>query len=475
MIRAFWRDGVIYAAGAVLSRGLGLLTLPLVVRTLTPAEYGALDLITTFGVLVNLVVPLEISQALARFWNERDTGAPRRRLAGTAWTFTLAGHAAFVGVCMLGAVPIAQTLLGDADYASAVRAGSCAIAFNNAFCLLQNQFRWELRPRAYAAATFGYALANLALLVIFIWGLGARLEGVLWAQAIAAAGACAVAFALLRHSFAVGIARDDLATMLRFSLPLVPAGIAVFTSFYINRFMLNALGTLHDVGLFGFASRLASIVTLVLIGIQAITPLVYAHYHEPETPARLARLLEGFSALALAACLALGLFSAELVLLLATSDYVDATPMVTWLCVASVLAQLYIFTPGIAIAKKTHWQLLVTLGSAFTGVTLNLLLVPAWGVRGATFATLCAGAVFFGAWAVASQKLYPLPVRARQLAVAAGLFILLGLAVPILDAGLAPGVLRVLVKTGVLLTFVAALSALGLIALREWRRALVAT
>jgi O-antigen/teichoic acid export membrane protein len=472
MIRAFLRDGMIYAAGAVLARGLGLLTLPLVVRTLTPTEYGALDLITTFGILVNLVVPLEISQALARFWNERDTGAPRRRLAGTAWTFTLAGHAAFVGVCLLCAVPIAQTLLGDADHASAVRAGSCAIAFNNTFCLLQNQFRWELRPRAYAAATFGYALANLALVVIFIWGLGARLEGVLWAQAIAAAGACAVTFAMLRHSFAIGIAREDLAAMLRFSLPLVPAGIAIFTSFYINRFMLNALGTLQDVGVFGFASRLASIVTLVLIGIQAVTPLVYAHHHEPETPARLARLLEGFSAVALAACLALGLFSAELVLLLATSDYVDAAPLVTWLCVASILAQLYIFTPGIAIAKKTHWQLVIALGSAFTSASLNALLIPRWGVWGATLATISAGVIFFGAWAVMSQRLYPLPLRQGPIAAAVGLFVLLGLAVPLLDAGLAPGLPRVLVKTGVLLTFVVAAGALDLLPFRGWRRAL---
>jgi O-antigen/teichoic acid export membrane protein len=474
MIRSLWRDGITYAVGTVLARGIGLLTLPLVVHTLTPAEYGALDLITTLGVLVNLVVPLEISQALARFWNERDDGEPRRRLAGTAWTFTLAGHAAFVALCSLAATPIAEALFGDAGYGPAVRAGSCAIAFNNIFCLLQNQFRWELRPRAYAMATFGYALANLGLLAICIWGFGARLEGVLWAQAIAAAGACAFCFAPLRRSFAFGIAREELAAMLRFSLPLVPAGIAIFTSFYINRLMLNALGTLQDVGIFGLASRLAGVVTLVLIGVQAVTPLVYAHHHEPETPVRLARLLEGFSAVALAACLALGLFGAELVLLLATSDYGDAAPLVTWLCVASILAQLYIFTPGIAIAKKTHWQLAITLCSAVTSVSLNALLIPTWGVWGATLATLSAGVVFFGAWSVMSQRLYPLPLRRGPMMAAAGLFVVLGLAVPMLDASLAPGVLRVLTKVSLLLVFVTAVGALGLLPLRGWRSALAA-
>ena len=51
------------------------------------------------------------------------------------------------------AVPIAQALFGDASYARAVRAGGCAIALNGVFYLLQNQFRWELRPRAYAAVS----------------------------------------------------------------------------------------------------------------------------------------------------------------------------------------------------------------------------------------------------------------------------------------------------------------------------------
>ena len=38
--------------------------------------------------------------------------------------------------------------------------------------------------------------------------------------------------------------------------------------------MLNALATLDDVGQFGIASRLAGMVTLVLVGIQgALTPL----------------------------------------------------------------------------------------------------------------------------------------------------------------------------------------------------------
>jgi O-antigen/teichoic acid export membrane protein len=470
MIGALWRDGAIYAAGSILARGIALLMLPLYTRVLAPADYGALDLIVTCGVLINLVVPLETAQALARFWNERAAGQARRRLAGTAWSFTLAGYALFAAITLPLAEPIAHALLGDVRFSGALRAGLAFIAVNGLFLLLQNQFRWELRPRAYAAVSVLYAMLTLALVAAFALGLGAGLEGVLWAQFAAAALCTLLSLWWLRGTLALGLHRADLAEMLRFSLPLVPAGIAVFASFYINRLMLNALATLDDVGQFGIASRLAGMVTLVLVGIQgALTPLIYAHHHEPETPARLARLFEGFVAVALVACLAIGLFGRELIATFATADYASAAPLLIWLAPAALLAQMYIFAPGIAIAKKTTWQLMITLASAVVGAALNWFLIPIAGPAGSALATLAAAALFFGAWLVASQKLYPLPLRGGALLAATALFVLVALAVPLIDAALGIGPLAWSAKLAVLLAIALAMFPLGLLRVQSLR------
>lgn len=476
MIGALWRDGVVYAAGSILARGIALLMLPLYTRVLAPADYGALDLIVTCGVLVNLVVPLETAQALARSWNEREPGEPRRRLAGTAWSFTLAGYALFIAITLPLAAPIAQALLGDERFADPLRAGLAFIAVNGLFLLLQNQFRWELRPRAYAAVSVLYALLTLMLVAAFALGLHAGLEGVLWAQFAAAALCTLLSLWWLRGTLSLTLHRADLAEMLRFSLPLVPAGIAVFASFYINRLMLNALATLDDVGQFSLASRVAGMVTLVLVGIQgALTPLVYAHHHEPETPARLARLFEGFVAVALVACAAIGLFGRELVATFATADYARAAPLLVWLAPAALLAQMYIFAPGIAIAKKTTWQLLITLCSAVLGAALNALLIPVAGPLGAALATLAAGALFFGAWLAASQTLYPLPLRGAALLAATALFVLVALAVPRLDVALGAGPLAWAAKLVLLLAIALVMFPLGLLRMQSLRQLFVRT
>jgi len=76
---------------------------------------------------------------------------------------------------------------------------------------------------------------------------------------------------------------------------------------------------------------------------------------------------------------------------------------------------MYIFAPGIAIAKKTHWQLWVTLLSAMASVAGNWLLVPLWGIWGAALATLLASSLFFLCWLSLSQRLYRIPYAWRAL------------------------------------------------------------
>lgn len=470
MMRALWRDGAVYTAGALLSRGVALLLLPLLTRVLGPADYGALDLISAWGVLVALVVPLEIAQGLARLWNESPAGEARRRLAGTAWTFVSTGYGLFALLGMAAAEPLARLLLGESGWAAALRAGVCFVAANGVFTLLQSQFRWELRPIAYTMVSLLYALATLALVALASLGLRAGLAGVLWAQCGAALLCSCVGYGLLHRGLRWGIARHELAAMLRYSLPLVPAGVAVFVSLYINRLMLNALAPLSDVGQFGIASRLAGAVTLTLVGIQAaLTPLIYAHHRDPETPALLARLLEGFSALALLCCLTIGVFGSELIALVATEEFLPAAPLLSWLAPAALISQMYVFAPGIAIAKKTHWQLGVTLVAAAAGALLNAVLIPLAGTAGAAWATLASAAVFFGTWLAVSQRCYPLPLRAVALAGAGAVYVVLALAASHMPAALHGAAAALVVKLVLLFVFAAALSVLGLLRPLAWR------
>jgi O-antigen/teichoic acid export membrane protein len=469
-MRTLWRDGAVYALGTIVSRGLGLLLLPLYTRALAPQQFGVLDLIVTAGVLVNLLVPLETPQAVARLWNERADGDPRRRLAVTGLVFAAICYAVFVALAWLFADAIAPALGGGPQRSSAVKAGAAFIAANGLMLVLQGHFRWALQPRAYAVSGGAYSLLVLGGLAALLAGSGVSVSEVLWLQCAAATAVALGCVWSQRWQLGWRIDSADLLAMLRFSLPLVPAGVAVFATLNLHRFVLNTLGSLEDVGLFAVASRLAGVATLVLLGVQsALTPLIYAHHAEPETPARLARLFEGFWVIALLVCLLLGLLGRELLALLATPDYANAAPLMLWLAPAALLAQMYIFAPGIPLAKKTHWQLALTVTSAALGLLLSWWWVPAWGALGAAAATCMAVTAFFGTWLAAGQRLYRLPLRWRPLALASLAYICLA-AAAMWAVQLPSSASAWAAKAGIVVVMLAALLFTGLLHPLRWQR-----
>ena len=410
MIERLLRDGAVYAASAIVSRGLAFLLLPLYTRLLPSAEYGALELIVTVGLLVNLVAPLEIGQGMAREWSEQADARARGALASTALGFTVATHALFLAPALVAAPWIGGALLGDAHFAPAWRAGACFIVANAVVLQMLSQFRWDLRPGRYFAGSAAYALFTALLGGGGAWMAG--LEGLLWGQTLAALLAIGAAAALQRDAFGLGMDAALLRTMLAFSLPLAGASALAFASFHANRLILGALASLDAVALYGVAAKVAGLSTLLIVGVQgALTPLIYAHHRDPRMPHQLARAFEAFLGLALLVCLGLGLFAVELIEWVATPAFAAAAPLLAWLAPAALLSQMYIFLPGIAIARRTGVQLGVSAVSALLALALNRLLIESHGALGAAWAQVAAALSFLMLWGAASQRAYPLALR----------------------------------------------------------------
>jgi len=426
MMRQFASDSLAYGTTTLLSRATLLVALLVLPFLLTPRDYGALSMIVTVAALAAILLPLEVGQGLARFY---PPAAPREKKAwaSSAWTFLLLMLAGFLLIGQLLARPLCLLVLGDAAYLPEFRIALALMALNCLFYFLQNQCRWEFRTAEYVLISLVFAFMTLALSI----GLGLLVDppllGVVLGQALGAAIAVGLGGFGLRRSFALRIDRARLRELLRFSLPLVPASVALFLSIHASRLILNAMSTLADVGLYTLAAQIAGIATLGIVGVQAaLTPLVMAHHRKPETPAQLGRLFEGFFGLGVVACLVLGLFAPELIHYVGNPVYAGAGPLVLLLAPGLLLAQMYVFAPGFAVAKRTVWQMWVSIATAIVAVAANFALIWLWGIFGAAVATLISGAFFLGLWFLLSQRLYPVPVRWGLIALAAGAGALLG-------------------------------------------------
>ena len=424
MLRRLLKDSAIYTASTLLSRGIALLMIPFYTRALSPEEYGVMDMLTIFGILATQVISLQITQGLARYFADANDHE-RRTLASSGLWFSLSGLTIFGVAGWILAGPLSGILLGSVARVGVFRLSVLAVVGNSLFYFFQNQLRWQLQPLRYATASFLYALTNAGIAFYTIYIAHAGVGGFFAAQIVGAFVGLCLAWFYSRHLYAFVIDRAALRSLLAFSIPLVPSSLFVVTSTYVDRFIINLLMTVGDVGLYGIGFRFASIVSLVMVGIQgALTPLIYSRYREESTPAEIARLFRLFCMAAIPLVLFITCFSKEVIGLLTGPGYHAAWPIVPLLSVASLVSGLYIFAPGLDIAKQTKTIAAVNLVAVLVNVGFNFALIPFWGIVGAAMATcISAFSMFVGYWLM-GERSYPVPHQWNRLLMATTLLVL---------------------------------------------------
>lgn len=411
MLVRFLRDSAFYSVSAVLTRGVAIILVPLYTRFLHPAEYGALDLLMVFATLANYLVSLEISQGVARVYAEAKTDDDKQACISSALWFAAAAYGLFVAVAMAFSAGIAEWLLDSATWDKAVRALILTVGANGMFFLLQDLLRWQLQPLRYAVASIVYAIVSAAVGASMVILANAGVPGILYGQ-------CAGAVVGLAVSWWNGAAMhwkprfhwERWREMASYSAPQVVSSFAGYFSVYLDRLLIKELMTLEDVGIYGVGARIASVVALLMAGFQSgIIPIVFHHHAAPDTPREMARVFRYFLVLAIALLLFLAGFSKELLWLFTTTRYYGSWGVVPLLAAALMLANMYIFVPGIFIARRTGLVAAINVGTALLNLAGNFLLIPAFGTMGAAAATLTSSLVTFLLYVYLNRRFYPIP------------------------------------------------------------------
>ena len=435
MLRAFFKDSIIYAIPAIISRGLSLFLVPLYTQVLSPADYGSLDLFTVFASIVNLTIALEVSQGVARFYAEELNADHRVAYASSALWFTVTCHTVFALIMLAFTNNLSVFIMGRPDLQDEFRVGVFYIWISSIFYLIQNQFRWELRSRHYALVSLIMAFVTAGMSLWLTLKLSLGLFGLLVGMVSGCGVASILGLWFLRKTFRVCFSFVRLRTMLAFSIPLVFSSIGVWISLYIDRLMINQFMSVDDVGLYGIAYRLAGIAGLVMVGFQgALTPLIYTHHNEQGTPKHLARIFRFFLFFALLMFLGLTLFSKDIFNIFTSPEFYAGSDIMIYLVPAVFLSNMYIFAPGIAIEKRTNLYIWINLAGALVNIIMNWALIPVWGLEGAAVATLLAYLTVFSIHMIFSQKIYPIPHDWRTIIVSVVVAILLASLVPLLSS-----------------------------------------
>ena len=199
-------------------------------------------------------------------------------------------------------------------------------------------------------------------------------------------------------------------------MPLVLSGIGVFIALYIDRIAIKDLLGLDELGIYGVGYRFAAVAFLVMAGFQkSLSPLVFKHYKEESTPSDISKIFDIFVIFALFVVSGTILFSKELVVLFTTEVYYSSASLISILTMAVFFSNMYIFTPGISIVKKTKLISVITITAAIMNAILNYALIPVLGLSGAAYATLISAVSAFSLYLFFSFKYYPIPYQVKPI------------------------------------------------------------
>jgi O-antigen/teichoic acid export membrane protein len=408
---------------------VSIILVPLYTRVLSPADYGAIDIISVISTVVIATVSLQITQAVGRLWPDASDSKERVQYASVALWFSIATLGLSLIIGLLFSRSFSYWVFGTGGNELVFQLAVWAIFFVGIFDVLQNQLRWELRSTQAVVSSVITLLVSVVVSIILIlvyrWGLIGVYSGTILGNFIGVL----VAIYYLRNSYSLVFSCAKLKEMLNYSLALVPAAVGIYVALYIDRIAIKELMTLTDVGIYGVAYRLASVIHLLTAGVQgSLTPLIYNNYQLPSTPGEVARIYRYYLFFTLMVFMALGLFSQEILIIFTTPDYYEAYKIVPFLVAAFVLTRMYVFAPGLVIGKKTKTIAAIYLFSAVLNIMLNFLLIPYFGIEGAAFALVVGGLFQFLLYAGLSGKYYPIPFEVKRCILASiGVICLLGL------------------------------------------------
>lgn len=365
-----------------------------IARFLGPHEFGqfsyAMALVALFGVFSRLGMDEVLVREIVR------APASRHQLLGSAFAMKLVGGlAAFVAAVCCAAV------LRPSD---AVTLGLTAIIASG--LVLQSVDVIDLWFQSQLQSRRSVMARNIAFVATSLFKVGLILAGAAVAafafagliELLLAGAGLIVAYRISGESVAAWRASWARAkALLAPGLPLIFAGLAVSLYMRIDQVMISLMLGDAAVGAYSAAVRLTEAAYFIptVIASSALPGIVSLRASHPERfRARMQWLFDIMVALALAIALPLSLFAAQIVRFLYGQDYAAAAPVLA----VHAWSTLFVFL-GVASGAWLLAENLTTVSfyrtalGAVANIALNLVLIPAFGIVGAAWATLLSMAV----------------------------------------------------------------------------------
>jgi O-antigen/teichoic acid export membrane protein len=410
MLKQLFKNSFFLALPQLLTQAVSFFLIPLYMRKLTPSDYGVMELLNICGTVLMILVTLQISQAIIRFTIDSKDVVEENVIISTGfWSTAIGIFTAFL-ILVLFSQPINQWLTESKGYMTVYILFAISFLLNGLSGYLGTLLIWQKRVKESAISSAITIILTVGLSVWLILFLDLGILGNYIAIVSSSAVSLLVNFYFVRNKINFSLNKKKYTAMIKFSTPLVFSGLAWYSWYFIDRFMLRSLLTLHELGLFSVAAKFAIIFGVILSVVEnSFFPIVLSNYKDESTPKKIAEFFSIVLVGILFLYCGISFFAKDIFNFLSAGEFNEAWKLLPLICLGQIFVKIYFFMPGFAIKRKTIYILYLSLAGTSINIILNFLLISKYGLQGAAIATSLGALCFLIAYSFKSLKLYPIP------------------------------------------------------------------
>ncbi len=395
-IKSLSKDTLIYGTSTVIQRSLAFLLIPLYTNVFSPAGYGVISILFSYIAILNVFFSIGFESGYFKFASTLEVGDKKEN-------FSLPFFSILINSTLLSAVlfifPVQLSSLFQLSAANAplLRYAALILFFDAAVLIPFAYLRLRRRARVFGAlkviSITINVLLNLILILVLHWGI----EAAFIANAVASGVTFLIFLPLIIKNLTFRFNKELYKELLKFSLPLIPAGIGANFVQVIDRPILRYLTDEKTVGIYQANYRLGILMMLfVSIYEFAWRPFFLQTAKEVNAKQIFSKIMTMFIFAMCFLFLVLSFYLENIVKIpLPVKGYLIGPDYWSGLNIIPIVLAGYLFygiyvnlMVGIYVEKKTKYLPLITGIGAAVNIAANFLLIPKFGMTGAAYATL---------------------------------------------------------------------------------------
>lgn len=428
------KGSLIYGLGNLSIKLVGLVLFPLYTDAFSLEEFGIIGILDISIQLIVAVLGLSLTSALFLFYFDKKYKERQGELVFTTLMTLVVFSLAAVFILSNFTGGLSTLLFKSTDYQDLIQIILISASLQVLNNIPNTVLRLKEKAKLYAISNLIKVTVILATTILFIVKMKLGIIGVYYGQICGNAVYLLILSGFMIRNSTFRFNRSALGEMLRFSIPLIFSSLSAVILTVLDRYSLNYLVGLDDVGIYTTGYKIGNVLLFVVMASQLALPTILFKNMDAKDNKRLySKVMTYNTYTIMIMVIGLSVFSMEVVKLLARNPSYWAGYTVIPFITISILfnSMRYLLTLNLSIVKKTVIVAAIVTVMSAINLGLNLLMIPRYQANGAALATMLTQLIFLLTTYFIAQKHYKVPYEVKKLLmiISTGiLFIILGFA-----------------------------------------------